>query len=367
MSFIYSNPWTDAAAYGQAMGNTLAQSLVQIPAIRAQMAMQQAQLARQGQQDAWEARRMNWEADEQKRRETAFGNEQKARNLNIEAAQQALAQGQQRQAIVSQIPGKMYSGPMADPANKDSLMNLVQQLAIMQNPAGVWQQMAKPAEEYTLGPEEIRLRGDKEIARGLGRDDRITRAITGDSSLDSTLWNIWEKATKNEYGERIPNEQLPPMVQGLGRILEGGMSGYSKEGQVPSLFPPTATSINPNPTPRQGIATRVGDFIVTQPGENAETNRIEPILNYGPPQAEKTLDYGPPMPPVASFSSAFNMGGGIPITEGWSIMRFLPKTSAAYRGAKKQRKEQLQAVLFDPNLTQEQRVQVQRELSSLGD
>jgi hypothetical protein len=139
MSFIYSNPWADAAAYGQAMGNTLAQSLVQIPAIRAQMALQQAQLARQGQQDDWEARRMNWEADEQKRRGTAFDTEQTARKLNIEAAQQALAQGQQRQAIVSQIPGKMYSGPMADPANKDSLMNLVQQLAIMQNPAGVWE------------------------------------------------------------------------------------------------------------------------------------------------------------------------------------------------------------------------------------
>lgn len=246
MSFIYSNPWTDAAAYGQAMGNTLAQSLVQIPAIRAQMALQQAQLARQGQQDAWEARRMNWEADEQKRRGTAFDTEQTARKLNIEAAQQALAQGQQRQAIVSQIPRKMYSGPMADPANKDSLMNLVQQLAIMQNPVGVWQQMVNPkSEEYTLGPGQNRYVGGKLLQSGPPPLPRSSDFLENFpqfnaglklATLGSTAMNNVRQGSVNEYGEPLPPDQVPAYATQSQDLLNLLIPIWSQVTNLPAML-----------------------------------------------------------------------------------------------------------------------------------
>ena len=42
MSYIQSSPWTDAAEYGRALGDRLAEALISLPAIRAKIAMTQA-------------------------------------------------------------------------------------------------------------------------------------------------------------------------------------------------------------------------------------------------------------------------------------------------------------------------------------
>lgn len=52
MAYIHSSPWIDAAAYGGALGDKLAQALIQLPMIKKQMEMQQqqAQASQQQQQ-----------------------------------------------------------------------------------------------------------------------------------------------------------------------------------------------------------------------------------------------------------------------------------------------------------------------------
>jgi hypothetical protein len=50
MAYILSNPWTDAAEYGRALGDRIAEALINLPAVRARMALTQASM-RQEQQN----------------------------------------------------------------------------------------------------------------------------------------------------------------------------------------------------------------------------------------------------------------------------------------------------------------------------
>src|ERR1035437_2366187 len=54
MSYISSNPWQDAAAYGGALGDKLSEALIQMPMAKKRLDMQTAQLQQQAKQQQFE-------------------------------------------------------------------------------------------------------------------------------------------------------------------------------------------------------------------------------------------------------------------------------------------------------------------------
>lgn len=54
MSYVISSPWTDAAEYGRGLGDRLAEALIQLPAIRAKMALSLQEHREQLQKDTFD-------------------------------------------------------------------------------------------------------------------------------------------------------------------------------------------------------------------------------------------------------------------------------------------------------------------------
>lgn len=105
-NYIGSSPWLDAANYGQALGQTLGQILLQMPQMRAQNALTMAQMSRMKAQDELERRRFD-------REEAIWPLKQQAFQLEFDKAKREADEAARRAQYLQMLTPDAASAPGA--------------------------------------------------------------------------------------------------------------------------------------------------------------------------------------------------------------------------------------------------------------
>ena len=202
MGYIGYSPWTDAAAYGEGLGRTLSQAMLQMPVQRQQLAMQNAQFDQQKQQEALRI------ALEQKAQDAS----QHLGLAQLNLHQQELAHNQQaheaQMALERAKIAAMHRGEWRISETKGGVPVLLNQQTGEAKPLDLGGLGANPVHSMTPNQQQVAFGTMQRIANGMVSDGSYTNA---------TLAPFFQGVTNNIA--RLNNAINPPQPYqgGLGQ------------------------------------------------------------------------------------------------------------------------------------------------------